>query len=60
MADTTPKEARARGAADKAKGRMKEAGGALSGDSSLKAEGRGDQVKGTAKEKKGFFRKLFS
>jgi hypothetical protein len=26
----------------------------------LKAEGRGDQVKGTAKEKKGLLRKLFS
>jgi uncharacterized protein YjbJ (UPF0337 family) len=44
---------------DKAKGRLKEAGGALSGDSSLKAEGRGDQAKGTVKEKKGLLRKLF-
>jgi uncharacterized protein YjbJ (UPF0337 family) len=39
---------------------LKEAGGALSGDGSMKAEGRGDQVKGTAKEKKGLLRKLFS
>ena len=44
---------------DKAKGRMKEAGGALTGDSSLKSEGRGDQAKGTLKEKKGLLRKLF-
>jgi uncharacterized protein YjbJ (UPF0337 family) len=59
MARTTPNEDRARGVGDKAKGRMKEAGGALSGDSSLKAEGRGDQAKGTLKEKKGLLRKLF-
>lgn len=59
MADTTPNQDRARGAGDKLKGRVKEAGGALSGDSSLKAEGRGDQAKGTIKEKKGLLRKLF-
>jgi len=60
MARTTPNEDRARGAGDKAKGRVKEASGALTGDSSLKAKGRGDQAKGTAKEKKGLLRKLFS
>jgi uncharacterized protein YjbJ (UPF0337 family) len=60
MARTTPNEDRARGAGDKAKGRLKEAAGALGGDSSLKAKGRGDQAKGTAKEKKGLLRKLFS
>jgi uncharacterized protein YjbJ (UPF0337 family) len=38
---------------------MKEAGGALTGDRGLQAEGRGDQAKGTAKEKKGLLRKLF-
>jgi len=59
MARTTPNEDRVRGAGDKAKGRLKEAGGALSGDSSRKAEGRGDQAKGTIKEKKGLLRKLF-
>lgn len=58
MADTTPNEDRARGIGDKAKGRVKEAGGALSGDTSLRAEGRGDQAKGTLKEKKGLLRKL--
>jgi len=59
VARTTPNQDRARGAADKAKGRLKEAGGALSGDSSLRTEGRGDQAKGTMKEKKGLLRKLF-
>lgn len=40
------------GAADRAKGRMKEAGGALTGDKSKKAEGRSDQRRGKAKDKK--------
>jgi uncharacterized protein YjbJ (UPF0337 family) len=39
-------------------GRMKEAGGALSGDRSKKSEGRSDQRKGTAKEKKGNLKDL--
>jgi uncharacterized protein YjbJ (UPF0337 family) len=34
---------------DKAKGRVKEAAGALTGDRHLKNEGRVDQVKGSAK-----------
>ena len=34
---------------DKAKGRAKEAAGALSGNSRLKDEGRGDQAKGSVK-----------
>ncbi len=34
---------------DKAKGRVKEAAGALSGDKSLKNRGRADQAKGSAK-----------
>jgi uncharacterized protein YjbJ (UPF0337 family) len=34
---------------DKAKGRAKEAAGALSGDKHLKNEGRVDQAKGSAK-----------
>ena len=46
------------GAMDKAKWRMKEAGGALSGDRSKKSEGRSDQRKGTAKEKKGDLKDL--
>jgi uncharacterized protein YjbJ (UPF0337 family) len=59
MANTTPNEDRAEGAVDKAKGRLKDAGGAVTGDRSLQAEGRGDQAKGTLKEKKGLLRKLF-
>ncbi len=43
---------------DKAKGRLKEAGGSLSGDSEKKAEGCSDQRKDTAKDKKGAARDL--
>ena len=35
---------------DKAKGRAKEAAGALTGDKHLKNEGRVDQAKGSAKD----------
>jgi uncharacterized protein YjbJ (UPF0337 family) len=35
---------------DKAKGRVKEAAGALSGNKRLKNEGRADQAKGSAKD----------
>jgi uncharacterized protein YjbJ (UPF0337 family) len=52
-------EDRARGAGDKAKGRIKEAAGDLSGDKQLQGEGQGDQAKGTVKEKKGLLKKLF-
>ena len=45
---------------DSAKGRMKEAGGALTGDKSKKSEGRADQRKGRAKEKKGNLKDLLS
>jgi uncharacterized protein YjbJ (UPF0337 family) len=37
------------GTADKAKGRLKEAAGALSGDRKLKAEGKVDQAAGSVK-----------
>ncbi len=56
----TANEDRAEGVADRAKGRLKEAGGALTGDRSLANEGRGDQVKGKLKEKRGLLKKLFS
>jgi uncharacterized protein YjbJ (UPF0337 family) len=59
MARTTPNEDRLRGAGDKAKGRLKDAGGAVTGDRELQAEGRADQAKGTVREKKGLLRKLF-
>jgi uncharacterized protein YjbJ (UPF0337 family) len=45
---------------DRAKGRMKEAGGALTGDKSKKSEGRSDQRRGRAKEKKGSLKDLLS
>jgi len=41
------------GSADDAKGRVKEATGALTGDDSLKNEGKVDQGVGTAKDKVG-------
>ena len=47
------------GAMDKAKGRLKEASGALTGDKNKKAEGRSDQRRGTMKEKKGHLKDLF-
>lgn len=47
------------GAMDKAKGRAKEAAGAVTGDDAKKSEGRSDQRKGTAKDKKGKLKDLF-
>jgi uncharacterized protein YjbJ (UPF0337 family) len=38
------------GSVDKAKGRMKEAAGALAGDDKLKSEGKADQAAGSVKE----------
>lgn len=40
---------RIEGAADKAKGSMKEAAGKLTGDAKLKAEGKMDKAKGAMK-----------
>ena len=48
------------GTMDKAKGRMKEVGGALTGSKDKKAEGRADQDKGTLKKKKGAAKDLLS
>ncbi len=39
------------GNTDQAKGRVKEAAGSLTGDDSLKNEGKADQASGTIKEK---------
>ena len=47
------------GAMDKAKGRVKEAAGAVTGDEATKSEGRSDQRRGTAREKKGKLKDLF-
>jgi len=41
------------GALDKAKGKAKEAAGALTGDEAKKSEGRSNKTKGTAKDKLG-------
>ena len=46
------------GALDKAKGKAKEATGAVTGDKAKKSEGRSDQNKGTAKDKLGKARNL--
>ncbi len=54
----TGKDDRNEGAVDKAKGRMKEATGALTGNKDKKAEGRADQRSGTIKEKKGHLKDL--
>jgi uncharacterized protein YjbJ (UPF0337 family) len=44
---------------DKAKGRLKEAAGSLTGNKNQKREGRSDQRKGTFKEKTGKLKSLF-
>ena len=59
MGRKTSGEDRTEGALDKAKGRVKEAAGAVTGDKDKKAEGRSDQTKGTLKEKKGKLKNLF-
>ena len=41
------------GMVDKAKGRAKEAAGAVTGDETKKSEGRAEQTKGTAEKAKG-------
>lgn len=41
---------KAKGVADKTKGRVKEATGALTGNKNLKEKGRRDQTKGSVKE----------
>jgi len=43
---------------DKAKGRIKEAAGSLTGDKDTKSEGRADQRRGNFKEKKGNLKDL--
>ena len=52
MPGKSSREDRNEGAIDRAKGRMKEAGGAFTGDKDKKSEGRGDQRKAKAKDKK--------
>ena len=61
-ADSVPgkssRKDRNEGAMDKAKGRVKESAGALTGSQDKKSEGRSDQRKGKAKEKKGALKDL--
>jgi len=52
MADKkSPNEQRAEGTWDETKGRVKQAGGSLTGDDETKREGQADQWKGQAKQK---------
>ena len=53
MGRKSSKQDKAEGALVKAKGKAKEAAGAVTGDKKKKAEGRLDQTKGTAKDKLG-------
>jgi uncharacterized protein YjbJ (UPF0337 family) len=53
MAKKSSRQDKNEGALDKARGRIKEAAGSLTGDKDRKAEGRADQDKGTLKDKKG-------
>ena len=60
--ETVPKSSgqdRREGVMDKAKGRLKEAAGSLTGNKKQKREGRSDQRKGTFKEKTGKLKSLF-
>ena len=52
MSEKSSSKDRNEGAMDKAKGRAKEAAGAVTGNKDKKAEGRADQDKGTLKDKK--------
>lgn len=56
--EKTGQDDRNEGVMDKAKGRLKEASGALTGDKDKKTEGRADQRSGTMKEKKGHLKDL--
>jgi uncharacterized protein YjbJ (UPF0337 family) len=47
------------GALERAKGRFREAAGALTGDASQKRKGRAEQAKGTARTKRGHLKDLF-
>jgi uncharacterized protein YjbJ (UPF0337 family) len=52
MPGKSSKEDHNEGAMDRAKGRMKEAGGAITGDKNKKSEGRADQRSAKVKDKK--------
>ena len=60
MPDRDSSKDKNEGAMDKAKGRVKEATGSLTGKKDKKAEGQADQDKGTLKKKKGAAKDLLS
>ncbi len=60
MSGKSSRQDKNEGAVDKAKGRVKEAVGSLTGDKDKKAEGRTDQAKGTLKDKKGAAKDLLT
>ena len=60
MPSRSSRDDRNEAAIDRAKGRVKEAGGALTGNKSKKREGRSDQRRAKAKEKKGNLKDLLS
>jgi uncharacterized protein YjbJ (UPF0337 family) len=60
MPDKSRRKDKNEGTVDKAKGRIKEATGSLTGNKDRKAEGRAEQDKGTLKEKKGAAKDLLS
>ena len=60
LGGSSGREDKDEGAKDRVKGRIKEAGGALTGDKELKREGRSYQRRGRAKEKKGNLKDLLS
>jgi uncharacterized protein YjbJ (UPF0337 family) len=60
MPSRSSRDDRNEAAIDRAKGRVKEAGGALTGNKSKKREGRSDQRRAKAKEKKGALKDLLS
>lgn len=57
--NTRGRRDRKEAAMDRAKGRLREAAGALSGDGNKKARGRADQRRARFKEKRGNLRDLF-
>ena len=59
MGRESSRQDKGEGALDKAKGKAKEAAGAVTGDETKKSEVRSDQTKGTLKDKKGKVKDLF-
>ena len=60
MPSRSSREDKNEAAMDRGKGRIKEAGGALTGDKRKKREGRAEQRKAKAKDKKAILKDLLS